>query len=63
MSHQPIHELECLFWVGIRQGGDDAIGKRDAKLLKDFNKAIDKARKQGIISKLAIKHFGFDASM
>jgi len=30
---------------------------------KDFNKAIDKARKQGIISKLAIKHFGFDASM
>ena len=27
--------------VGIRQGGDDAIGKRDAKLLKDFNKAIN----------------------
>ena len=49
--------------VGIRQGGDAAIGKRAAKLLKDFNKAIDKARKQGIISKLAIKHFGFDASM
>jgi octopine/nopaline transport system substrate-binding protein len=49
--------------VGIRQGGDDAIGKRDAKLLKDFNRAINKARKKGIISKLAIKHFGFDASM
>jgi len=49
--------------VGIRQAGDDAIGKRDAKLLKDFNKAIDKARKSGIISELAIKHFGFDASM
>ena len=49
--------------VGIRQAGDDAIGKRDAQLLKDFNKAIDKARKDGIISKLAIKHFGFDASM
>ena len=49
--------------VGIRQGGDDAIGKRDVKLLKDFNKAINKARKQGIISRLAIKHFGFDASM
>ena len=49
--------------VGIRQGGYDAIGKRDAKLLKDFNKAIDKARKKGIISELAIKHFGFDASM
>ena len=49
--------------VGIRQGGDDAIGTRDAKLLKDFNKAINTARKQGILSKLAIKHFGFDASM
>ena len=49
--------------VGVRQSGDDAIGTRDAKLLKDFNKAIDKARKQGIISRLAIKHFGFDASM
>jgi len=49
--------------VGMRQGGDDAVGKRDAKLLKDFNKAINTARKQGIISKLAIKHFGFDASM
>ena len=49
--------------VGIRQASDSAIGKRDAKILKEFNKAIDKARKQGIISKLAIKHFGFDASM
>ena len=43
--------------------GSVAIGKRDAKLLKDLNKAINTARKQGIISKLAIKHFGFDASM
>ena len=49
--------------VGIRKSGDGAIGKRDAQLLKDFNKAINKARKEGIISKLAIKHFGFDASM
>jgi len=49
--------------VGIRQASDSAIGKRDAKILKDFNKAINKARKQGIISTLAIKHFGFDASM
>ena len=49
--------------VGMRQGGDDTIGKKDAQLLKDFNKAIKTARKQGIISKLAIKHFGFDASM
>ena len=49
--------------VGIRQASDSKIGKRDAKILKDFNKAINKARKKGIISKLAIKHFGFDASM
>lgn len=49
--------------VGIRKGGDGAVGKRDAQLLKDFNKAINKARKEGIISKLAIKWFGFDASM
>ena len=49
--------------VGIRKSSDGAIGKRDAQLLKDFNKAINEARKQGIISKLAIKHFGFDASM
>ena len=49
--------------VGMRQGGENTIGKRDAQLLKDFNKAINTARKQGIISKLAIKHFGFDASM
>ncbi len=49
--------------VGIRKGGTDSIGKKDAKLLRDFNRAINKARKDGIISKLAIKHFGFDASM
>ncbi len=41
--------------VGIRKG--------DSKILNDFNAAIDKARDDGIISKLAIKHFGFDASM
>ena len=41
--------------VGIRKG--------DSKLLNDFNAAIDKARDEGIISRLAIKHFGFDASM
>jgi len=49
--------------VGIRQAGDDAIGKRDAELLKDFNAAIDKARKNGDISRIATKWFGFDASM
>ncbi len=50
--------------VGIRKGDNSSsIGKRDAKILKDFNNAINTARKKGIISKLAIKHFGFDASM
>ena len=50
--------------VGIRKGDNSsAQGKKDAKLLKDFNKAINTARKNGKISKLAIKHFGFDASM
>ena len=39
------------------------IRKSDIKLINDFNSAIDQARKEGIISKLAIKHFGFDASM
>jgi octopine/nopaline transport system substrate-binding protein len=41
--------------VGIRQN--------DTKLLKAFNKAIDKARKEGDISRIATKWFGFDASM
>ena len=50
--------------VGIRKGDNStAVGKRDAKILKDFNSAINTARFKGIISKLAIKHFGFDASM
>ncbi len=50
--------------IGVRKGDNSStVGKRDAKLLKDFNRAIDTARKKGIISKLAIKHFGFDASM
>jgi len=53
--------------VGLRQaeqfGLDSSFGKRDAQLLKDFNKAIDQARKTGKISELAIKWFGFDASM
>ena len=44
-------------------GEDSAMGKRDAELLRAFNKAIDQARKDGVISRLAIKHFGFDASM
>ena len=39
------------------------IRKADNSLLSDFNSAIDTARQKGIIKKLAIKHFGFDASM
>ena len=39
------------------------IRKDDTDLLKSFNAAIDTARKQGKISELATKWFGFDASM
>ena len=39
------------------------IRKADSGLLNDFNSAIETARQKGIIKKLAIKHFGFDASM
>jgi len=53
--------------VGLRQadqfGEDSSFGKRDAKLLKDFNEAIDTARKTGKISELAIKWFKDDVSM
>ena len=51
--------------VGLRQASQlgGTLGERDAELLKAFNKAIDQARKDGVISRLAIKYFGFDASM
>ena len=39
------------------------IRKDDAELLKKFNAAINKARKNGDISRIATKWFGFDASM
>ena len=39
------------------------LRKEDFLLLSSFNAAIEKAREAGIIKKLAIKHFGFDASM
>jgi len=39
------------------------IRKDDTELLKAFNNAINKARKNGDISRIAIKWFGFDASM
>jgi len=41
--------------VGIREGDDD--------LLEKFNNAIDIARKEGKISELAKKWFGYDVSM
>ncbi len=39
------------------------IRKDDTELLKKFNAAINKARKNGDISRIATKWFGFDASM
>tara|TARA_B100000902_G_C27263045_1_gene891930 strand:- start:910 stop:1737 length:828 start_codon:yes stop_codon:yes gene_type:complete len=47
------------FGAGVGVG----IRKEDQKLINDFNAAIDKARDEGIISKLAIKHFGYDSSL
>ena len=41
--------------VGLRQD--------DTELQKAFNKAINEARKNGDISRIATKWFGFDASM
>ena len=53
--------------VGLRKadqfGEDSSFGQRDAQLLKDFNDAIDIARKTGKISELAIKWFKDDVSM
>ena len=40
--------------VGIRQASDSEIGKRDAKILKDFNKAINKARKKELLANLLL---------
>ena len=39
------------------------IRKDDTELLKAFNKAVEKARKNGDNSRIATKWFGFDASM
>ena len=39
------------------------IRKDDTELLKAFNSAINQARKNGDISRIATKWFGFDASM
>ena len=46
-------------------GGGVGVGirKDDTDLLTRFNKAIDTARKNGKIKELAIKWFGFDASL
>ena len=39
------------------------VRKNDTELLKAFNSAINQARKNGDISRIATKWFGFDASM
>ena len=46
-------------------GNGVGVGNRkdDTELLNAFNRAIDKARKNGDISRIATKWFGFDASM
>ena len=49
--------------VAFGNGVGVGIRKDDTDLLKRFNKAINTARKNGKISELAIKWFGFDASM
>ena len=43
--------------------GNGGVGIKDDTELKKFNAAINKARKNGDISRIAIKWFGFDASM
>ena len=49
--------------VAFGNGVGVGIRKDDAELLKAFNSAINKARKNGDISRIATKWFGFDASM
>ena len=49
--------------VAFGNGVGVGIRKDDTELLKAFNKAIEKARKNGDISRIATKWFGFDASM
>ena len=53
------------FVIGGAFGNGVGVGirKDDTELLKKFNAAINKARKNGDISRIATKWFGFDASM
>ncbi len=63
-SGKPVVLVGPTFAVGaFGNGVGVGIRKEDTQLLEDFNKAIDTARKQGKISELAIRWFGFDASM
>ncbi len=63
-SGKPVVLVGPTFAGGAFGNGVGAgIRKEDTQLLEDFNKAIDTARKQGKISELAIRWFGFDASM
>ena len=48
--------------IGVRKPKGKKL-EQDKYLREDLNKAINKARKKGKLSELAIKWFGFDASI
>ena len=63
-SGKPVVRVGPTFSGGaFGNGVGVGIRKDDTELLKAFNKAIEKARKNGDISRIATKWFGFDASM
>jgi len=63
-SGKPVVLLGPTFSGGaFGNGVGVGIRKDDTELLKAFNKAINQARKNGDISRIATKWFGFDASM
>ena len=63
-SGKPVVLVGPIFSGGaFGNGVGVGIRKDDTELLKAFNKAINQARKNGDISRIATKWFGFDASM
>ena len=63
-SRKPVALVGPTFSGGaFGNGVGVGIRKDDTELLKAFNSAINKARKNGDISRIATKWFGFDASM
>ena len=52
-QNKQIFGFDKAYWSGVTT----------IELAKGINKAIEQARKTGKLSELAIKHFGFDASM